>query len=84
MGRPPWAYDDRGFLTWLRQMEDPQGPVVTPAQADAIAHEAQRLGLKVRLDPAHTGDNRWQRPHLNIIGKSLSVHVFIPNNYKLP
>ncbi len=85
MGQPDWAHTDGGFLNWLRQMQDPQGPPVSNGQADAIVHEARRLGLNVRPDLAgHAGGNPWQRPHLNIIGKSLSVHVNVPNNYKLP
>ncbi len=86
MGRPSFAYDDRGFLTWLRQMEDQEAPAVTAAQANAIAHEARRLGLEVRLDPEghDTVGNPWTRPHLNIMGHTANVHMFVPNDYKLP
>ncbi len=85
MGRPDWAHTDGGFLAWLRQLQDPQGPSVSNSQADAIVHEARRLGLSVRPDLAgHTGNNPWWRPHLNISGNSLSVHVNVSNKYKLP
>jgi hypothetical protein len=86
MGRPPYANDDRGFLSWLRQMEDQEAPPVTAAQANAIALEVRRLGLEVRLDPEghDTVGNPWTRPHLNIMGHTANVHVFVPNDYKLP
>ena len=86
MGRPPYAYDDRGFLAWLRQMEHAEAPAVTAAQANAITHEARRLGLEVRLDSQghDTPGNPWTRPHLNVMGHTANVHVFVPNDYKLP
>jgi hypothetical protein len=84
MGRPKYAHTPGGFLSWLSTIQDPNGSTVTREQADALVREARKLGLNVRLDPAHSPPNPWNSPHVNIFGNTANVHVLVPNGYALP
>jgi hypothetical protein len=84
MGRPKWAHTPGGFLSWLSSIQDPNGSTVTREEADAIVRESRKLGLNVRLDPAHSPPNPWNSPQLNVFGNTANVHVLVPNGYALP
>ena len=59
------------------------GVTLTKAQADKIVKQARKYGVKLRLDPPHIKDPKWNVPHLNI-GKKGQAHVRVPKGYKLP
>ena len=87
MGRPLSVQTADAFAGWLKTIQDSTGSAVSSQQATAIAREAKRLGLNVRLDPGHTAPgNPWNRPHLNIwiSDPTKSAHVIVPGNFKLP
>jgi hypothetical protein len=81
MGRPGWANTPGGFVNWLRNLQKSKKKL-TAAEADAVIAEAQRLGIKVRLDPPHPG-TPWNVPHLNV-GDSANVHLEVPAGYSHP
>ena len=81
MGRPAWAKTAGGFVSWLMQTGK-SGKTLSSAEADAVAAECKRLGVKVRLDPPHAGTD-WDMPHLNV-GSNGQAHIAVPPGYQNP
>ena len=75
LARPAWANTGGGLVNWMRQLEASKG-TLTRAQAEAIAKEAERLGVKCRIDEGHPGTD-WPGSHLNIGPKKSGPHVGI-------
>jgi RHS repeat-associated protein len=80
--RPAWAATAGGYVNWLKNLSD-AGRVLTAEEADAVVTEAQSLGVKVRLDPPHPWDPKWNVPHLNI-GSNGQAHLEVPVGYTNP
>jgi len=78
MGRPPWAKTANGLCTWVKQELEAKKTVLTPAQADALAAECKRLGVKIRLDPPQEA---WG-PHFNVGDRGF--HAAVPAGYDNP
>jgi RHS repeat-associated protein len=84
----PWTKVTKanGLTAWTEQLYEKmkvnKALTLTKEQADILVSRARTYAVQLNLEPGHTGDPKWNMPHLHIGDER--YHVRVPNNCVLP